>query len=210
MRLVHARLRRAIHRTGLWNDAWGVPINQHDEAGTSLLFSVAVLQGLRKLGVLVDPDEAEAYVQLWRWSGWLMGIDAELLPASEAEGERLGELIAATQGDPDDDSRSLTRALLEAPLRAATNAKERQRARRIVATSTTMCRALLGDVLADRLAVPKTRARHAVPLLRRLVSGAEHARARVPLGNAAAFWAGRRYWDRVVSRGDGSPSPSLR
>ena len=122
VRLVHAHVRRMIGRTGLWDDAWGTPINQHDEAGTSLLFSVAVLGGLRRLGVRIAPEEAERYVQLWRWTGWLMGVDAELLPASEAEGERLGALITATQGDPDDDSRRLTRALLAAPLDAATSA----------------------------------------------------------------------------------------
>jgi hypothetical protein len=205
VRLVHAHVRRMIGRTGLWNDAWGTPINQHDEAGTSLLFSVAVLGGLRRLGVRIAPEEAERYVQLWRWTAWLMGVDAELLPASEAEGERLGALITATQGDPDDDSRRLTRALLEAPLGAATSAGGRHRAHRIMAMSAAICRALLEDDLADRLAVPKTGARHAVPLIRRLVSGAEHARERVPFGNAAAFWAGKRYWERVVERGYSAP-----
>jgi hypothetical protein len=201
VRLIHAQVRRMILATGRWNDAWGAPINQHDEVGTSLLFSVVVLRGLRKLGVRVAPDDAEAYMQLWRWSGWLMGIEPELLPAGEAEALRLGELIAATQGEPDDDSRRLTRALLEAPLTIARGPRELANARRVARFSAAMCRELLGAKMADRLGVPKTSWRHLVPFVRRLVASVELVRERVPFGDVPAAWAGRRYWDRVIEEG---------
>jgi ER-bound oxygenase mpaB/B'/Rubber oxygenase, catalytic domain len=202
VRLIHAQVRRMILRSGRWDPAaWGAPINQHDELGTSLLFSVIVLEGLRQLGVRITGADSEAYVQLWRWSGWLMGIDLDLLPATETEGRRLGAMIAATQGEPDEDSRRLTRALLGSPLREAKSSHERTNARRMTTFSAAMCRSLLGDTTADQLGVSQTSWRYMVPLARRLVSSMELVREKVPFGDVPALWAGTRYWDRVVELG---------
>jgi hypothetical protein len=202
VRLIHAQVRRMILRSGRWNEAaWGAPINQHDELGTSLLFSVVLLEGLRQLGVRLSGADSDAYVQLWRWSGWLMGIDLELLPSTESEGRRLGEVIAATQGEPDEDSRRLTRVLLASPLRDAKTPHQRTNARRMTTFNAAMSRFLLGDAMADRLGVPHTSWRYMVPLARRLVSSMELVREKVPFGDVPALWAGTRYWDRVVELG---------
>jgi hypothetical protein len=201
VRLMHAHVRRMILASGRWNAAWGAPINQHDSAGTALLFSVIVLQGLRQLGMRISPEDSEAYMHLWRWSGWLMGVDPDLLVSTEAEAVRLGEVIAATQGIPDDDSRNLTRALLEAPIREARTTRERSNALRLSRFSAATCRALIGDEMADHLAIPRTSWQYMVPFMRRLVSGVELVRERVPFGDVPAVWAGTRYWDRVVAVG---------
>ena len=202
VRLIHAQVRRMILRTDRWDaSSWGAPINQHDQLGTSLLFSVVVLEGLRQLGARIGPADAEAYVQLWRWSGWLMGIDLDLLPSTEAEARKLGELIAATQGDPDDDSRRLTRALLQAPVRDAKDPRAETNARRLTRFSAAMCRSLLGDAMADHLAVEPTSWRYAVPFARRLVSSMELVRTNLPFGDEYALSAGTRYWERVVDQG---------
>jgi ER-bound oxygenase mpaB/B'/Rubber oxygenase, catalytic domain len=202
VRLIHAQVRRMILRSGRWDAAsWGAPINQHDELGTSLLFSVVLLEGLRQVGVHVTQADSDAYMHLWRWSGWLMGIEPDLLPATESEGRRFGEIIAATQGAPDDDSRRLTRALLGSPVREANSPHERTNARRLERFSVGMCRALLGDETADRLGVSQTSWRYVVPFARRLVSSMELVRESVPFGDVPALWAGTRYWDRVVDLG---------
>jgi hypothetical protein len=202
VRLIHAQVRRMILQSGRWEEAaWGAPINQHDEVGTSLLFSVVVLEGLRQLGVRVTPADAEAYMHLWRWSGWLMGVEPELLPATESEGRTLAEVIASMQGPPDEDSRSLTRAFLEAPLRGAKEGRGRANAERVYRFSAAMCRALVGEETADRLDVPTTRWRLALPIARRLVSGMEIFRENVPYANGPALWAGARYWERAVEAG---------
>jgi hypothetical protein len=201
VRLMHAHVRRMILKTGRWNDDWGAPINQHDMLGTSLLFSVAVLQGLRTLGVRIPAEAADAYMQLWRFSGWLIGMEPELLVATEAEGERVVEVIAATQADPDEDSRSLTRALLDAPVHLSTTPREVERAKRLRQFSSAMCRALIGDARADALGVPGNTWRFSLPIMRRLVSSVELVRERVPFGDVPAVWVGTRYWDRVAALG---------
>jgi hypothetical protein len=202
VRLMHAQVRRMILATGRWDaGAWGLPVNQHDMAGTVLLFSLTVLDGLRKLGVRLGPEDADDYIQLWRWVGLLIGTDPELVPGSERDAWRLADLISATMAPPDADGRALTRALLLSPLGAATNERERRNLEKRVEVSKALCRELVGDAIADDLGVERTSWRLGVPVLKRLVSLAEAVRGSVPGVDRTAIFTGTRYWDRVVEIG---------
>jgi hypothetical protein len=202
VRLIHAQVRRMILKSGKWNaDAWGAPVNQHDMAGTTLLFSVAMIDGLRKLGMRIDADEGERYVHLWRWVGRVIGVDAEILPVSEQDAMRLADLISATMGPPDQDSRDLTRALFDAAWTGARTRKQKRDAARKVLFGTTLCRELVGDELADDLGVQRTTFRYAMPMVKRLVRSVESFTRAVPFAERSAIAAGARYWDRVVEIG---------
>lgn len=202
VRMIHAQVRRMILRSEKWNaGAWGAPINQHDMAGTTLLFSVAMIDGLRKLGVRVDDDEAERYVHLWRWVGRVIGVDAGLLPASEPDAIRLADLIAATMAPPDQDSRDLTKALFDAAWEGAVTPKQKRDAARKVLLGTTLCRELVGPEMADALQVPRSTFRYAMPMVRRLVGGVGRVARAVPFAERGAIAAGAHYWDRVVEIG---------
>lgn len=202
VRLIHAQVRRMILKKGHWNAAaWGAPVNQHDMAGTTLLFSCAMIDGLRKLGMRIDSEEAESYVHLWRWVGRVIGVDDGVLPASEAEGMRLADLIAHTMGEPDQDSRDLTKALFEAAFDGQTTKKQIRDAERKVAFGRTICRELVGDDLADKLGVPPTRWRYAMPIMKRFVAGVERVAQHVPFSHPTAVAVGSFYWDRVVEVG---------
>lgn len=202
VRLIHAQVRRMILRGGGWDAAaWGAPINQHDMAGTTLLFSVSIIDGLRKLGMSVGAEEAESYVHLWRWTGRVMGVHADVLPASEHEAMRLVELIEATTGAPDDDARALTRALFQSGIAAAETPREKKLAARHAAFGMALTRELIGAERADALGVEPTSFRHALPVVKRLVAGVERVRRAVPYAQRSAVASGARYWDEVVSRG---------
>jgi hypothetical protein len=202
VRLIHAKVRRMIAKSGRWNyEAWGDPINQHDLLGTALLFSLVVLEGLRQLGAHIAHREAQAYMHLWRYSAYLMGVDQELMPGTEAEARAIGEILAATVEEPDDDSRRLTHALLHSPMQLAKTADDRKKAARVMRFSAAVCRELIGGELADKMGVPSSPWALAVPLVRRLVSGMESIRESVPFAGGTALWAGQRYWDRFVEEG---------
>ena len=202
VRLIHAQVRRMILRSGKWDDsAWGSPVNQHDMAGTTLLFSIAIMDGLRKLGVRIDSEEGERYIHLWRWVGRVIGVDHALLPVSEQDARRLADLIAATMAPPDQDSRDLTKALFDAAWEGAVTPKQRRDAARRVLFGTTLCRALVGDEMADQLHVPRNTFRYAMPMVRRLVGGVERFTRAVPFAERSAIAAGSHYWDRVVEIG---------
>jgi len=201
VRIMHAQVRRMIELSGKWRPAeWGRPINQHDMAGTTLLFSLAVIDGLRSLGARIDRQEADDYVHLWRVIGRLMGVSAELLPACEADAIALAEVIAATQAPPDDDARALTSALLRVPHEEATTPIERLLARPRAALGGAVTRHLLGAELADELGVPSTPLSAALPLLRGVTRARELVHAIAPGRRERAVDAGLAYWRGVVAR----------
>jgi hypothetical protein len=204
VRLMHAQVRRMILSSGRWRTGeWGMPINQHDLSATSLLFSQSVVVGLRTLGLRVSSDEADSYMHLWRYASWLMGGEIELLPASEVEAMRLVELIEATQGPADEDSRALTRALMEAPLIEVKSDAGRRWAERRAAFGYAMARELVGEKIAQQLALPVTAWRFTIPPIRALVSAMEVVRELSPAAHRTAIDVGSRYWQRVVEVGLG-------
>ncbi|EIF01102.1 oxygenase MpaB family protein [Saccharomonospora glauca] len=113
VRLVHAYVRAAMNRREDWDySSWDRPINQVQTAGTLLLFSLVYVVGMQALGVRYSESERADIIHLWRYVGWLMGVDDELLPATEDDAWRLWWLLMVTEFGPDEDSRRLAAALL--------------------------------------------------------------------------------------------------
>lgn len=197
VRLMHARVRRLILRSGQWrSDLWGHPINQHDMVATNQLFSTVLLEGLAKLGFLIEDDEAERYMMLWRYIGEVSGVEPELLPTTWRQGRRLSELILMTQERPDADSRDLVQALL----RVGPGERGELEARQVPLVRG-LCRGLIGDALADQLGLPDDLWKLGVPALRSVITRAERLRRRVAGRYPRAVRAGRRHWARTVELG---------
>lgn len=202
VRLIHAQVRSMLRASDKWDaDAWGTPLNQHDLGGTTLLFSASILDGLRTLGMSIDTEEAESYIHLWRWTGRTIGVHPDILPASEPEAMRLAELISATVGEPDDDSRALTRALFESGYEGCDTPAKLREAKRNANIGKIICRELIGDELADKLAVERQPMRIALPMMKGMVAAASRITRAVPFGERGAVAVGTRYWDRVVEIG---------
>ena len=203
VRIMHATVRRLIHESGRFDTAaWGQPINQHDMVATTLLFSQAFLEGVRAFGFTITPDEADDFLHLWRYNGWVIGVEPELLPTNEAQANRLADLIDLTQGKPDDDARALVRAFVESPLQTAGREAQAQlMAKRQVTLGYGFTRSLLGDTMADDLALPRNAARFIVPSVHKVLSRMEHVGRRVPGYDARLIRSGRQYWDRTIELG---------
>ncbi len=202
VRLMHAQVRRLVERSGRWQrDTWGAPINQFDMLATVLLFSVALVEGLRDLGYRIANEEAEDVVHLWRHVGLIMGVNPELLPESFADASARAALIRSAEGPPDDDSRALTAALFDARQGVLVGAgSSPQAAGRHKAAMQAACRRLIGDPLADALALPRSRFDRVVRLARPLLTAASILN-RAPLVRDLAAKAGDRYWDAAVAEG---------
>jgi hypothetical protein len=199
VRLMHAAVRRWLAGSDVWRAAdWGSPINQVDMAGTVLLFSLMVLDGLDKLGYRSAPGEREDLLHLWRYGAYLLGVDAELHCTTEAEARRLWDLLTSTQGYPDDDSVALARALLEGPVRAARSPEAETRARRVRRVGYAISRHLLGDDYAERLRYQRSPLAFAVKAFRSVNSRASGLLRLLPNAPFATASAGVRYWDFVV------------
>ncbi|MFP2906394.1 oxygenase MpaB family protein [Pyxidicoccus sp. 3LFB2] len=202
VRLMHAQVRHLLSRDPRWKtEEWGTPINQVDMAGTVLLFSLVLAQGLQQLGVALSREEREDLLHLWRYVGRVLGTEEELLPTGEREAEVLWELITTTQAPPDDDSRVLTRALMESPLRDAHTRAERLATERFISITYALGRYLIGDTYADALGFPRSRWRFALPALRALIISGDRVLHGLPGAEGLTLAAGMAYWQRTIQVG---------
>lgn len=114
IRLIHAMVRHHLVTDGGWNEAeWGVPINQTYSAltiGGGFLALPMLVAG--DLGIQYSAAEREAIAHLWRWIGWVIGVDNAILPKNFAAAQQLFEIGTQFELEPDESSKTLTRALL--------------------------------------------------------------------------------------------------
>ncbi|MBX2811867.1 MAG: DUF2236 domain-containing protein [Myxococcales bacterium] len=202
VRLIHAQVRALIKQHYPWpTQRWGAPINQHDMMATVLLFAHAWLDGVEALGIHISSEEAENYVHLWRYVGHVLGVEHDLLPATRSEGDRLLQLIMITEGDPDNDARSLVRAFLEHPLALAqSNAEHRMITLRMQAYKG-IVRGLLGEKLADQLGIPNDMWKYSFHTVRKITRNTERLRRHLPGGERLAVQAGQQHWQHIVEFG---------
>ena len=114
VRLMHAAIRRLVSTSDAFDPEWGVPVNQEDLAGTSLSFSIVVLDSIAKLGTTISDEDADAYLHCWNCVGHVLGIDRRLICDSIAEGEALRDRIIERNWDPCPEGRDMTKALIDA------------------------------------------------------------------------------------------------
>lgn len=198
VRLIHAQVRRLLLASGKWrSDEWGAPINQCHMAGTNLMFSAGALDGLTRIGYRFERAEREALIHLWRYAGYLLGVEPELLIADEFEGHRLLDLMFAFEPEPDDDSRALVDALMQTSFDYVRGF----RAGRYC--SVNICygisRTLIGEEHAFALRYPKTLWRWLVPMVRPAAWLVETARIYSTRVQALARVAGPKAFRHLLS-----------
>jgi hypothetical protein len=205
VRLMHAQVRAMLRKADYWRmEAWGEPVNQHDMAATILLFSLIFLEGIRKLGIDTSREESESFMHLWRYAGHVMGVESEILPTSEFDGWSLGEIIRATQDEPDADSRALTAALFDAGLRNAKTEKEKRLAEFRRKMGHGMCRHLIGPEMAEKLGVPRSPLEGAFYVFRSTTQVSEAMRRHSSQFHQNMVESGARYWEKIVKDGLGA------
>jgi hypothetical protein len=113
VRLMHALVNESF--TPKWDvERWGMPINQSDQAATLGLFNGVVLIGTRGLGARIRKSDARAYMHLWRYIGWLMGVDEQWLMHTEREQHRLNYHVLLAQDDITEAGGLLANAIVDA------------------------------------------------------------------------------------------------
>ena len=193
VRLMHALVRHRLAHNPKWkNEEWGTPINQADMLGTNLLFSVASILGLRSLGFIYNKKESHSSIVFWRYVGYLMGVEADLLPKTLKEGMRTAYYIGASQGKADNDSRDLAEALMEIPY------KDKQGSKRWLGKlemhfRSGLSRLFMGDASANDLRLPNTPLKFTLLFTTPFIITGEMVRILLPGGNIIAERIGRQF-----------------
>jgi hypothetical protein len=110
-RLIHALSRYHLQQSN-WNMEWGLPINQEDMAGTNLAFSYIILLGMQQAGFSISHKEKEDFLFVWRYIGYQLNIEEELLPESFAEATLFTQIIKDRNFKKTEEGISLTTELL--------------------------------------------------------------------------------------------------
>lgn len=115
---VHVRLMHALVNSAFepdWDvERWGLPINQTDQAATLGLFDGVPILGCRALGVPIPRRDSRALLHLWKYVGWLMGVDDDFLTDHERERHRINYHLLLAQDDISEAGPQLARAILAA------------------------------------------------------------------------------------------------
>ncbi|MCR9251352.1 MAG: DUF2236 domain-containing protein [bacterium] len=111
VRLIHSMIRYYIKK-GDWDQSYGYPVNQMDVAGTNMAFSLITIRGMRNLGITVSDEEADAYLHLWNYISYLMGLDGLLIPHTLKEAHWLTKKIYEHEVRTSKEGRSLTAAMI--------------------------------------------------------------------------------------------------
>jgi hypothetical protein len=149
VRLMHAAVRWLIEHDPRadWDGAeLGRPVNQEDLLMTILTFTEVVFEGFDRTGVDYTPTDADDYLHLWSYVGYLLGVEPRFLPLDRASAETLMEHVCSVHFGSSQAGRELTGALLDQaqdllprPLRGLPG---------------TAVRWYVGDTTADLIGVP--------------------------------------------------------
>jgi hypothetical protein len=113
VRLMHAAI-RYYTKLRPWDvDRHGEPINQEDLALGHLIFSSVIISGLRTFGIDVSTLQEGYYLYLWRTVAHILGIQPELVPQNQTDGEYLLKRIMDRQAAPSQEGTELTYACIE-------------------------------------------------------------------------------------------------
>ncbi|MDE2813583.1 MAG: oxygenase MpaB family protein [Gemmatimonadota bacterium] len=166
LRLVHARVRQHLLVSEDWDqEAHGMPLSAAHIALASCNFSGMMLWAAGRIGARLNDEERDSFMQIWRYTAWLMGAPDALLFRNEDEAReifRVGYLCEPPFGV---EAIAMANSVINsAPLVIGIEDKDERKA--LLSYGYRLSRALLGDELADQLMFPKSRTTGALVYLR--------------------------------------------
>ncbi|WP_105969092.1 oxygenase MpaB family protein [Streptomyces geranii] len=167
VRLRHARMRARALRA--WDAGVpGLPVGRLDLARTWLGFTLVAFQALSAVGIDTTADEERSLYGYWSHVAHLLGLDERLWSdvTDHAGARRLRDRLDTLSPAPDDSSRELTAAVVEAQARAMAAAPGAVLAEEQLRVLTHgVLRRTFGDSTADRLGIPLPAATDLMPLV---------------------------------------------
>lgn len=117
VRLMHAGMRGflLLDNKEKWDDKeLGKPINQEDMVLTLQLFSLAIIDGLKKMGIFLTAEEQEAFFFKWKMAGRILGIHPSLEPDNVEDAWALqNKILSRLVKEKNPDGPELTRQLID-------------------------------------------------------------------------------------------------
>jgi len=118
VRMIHAQVRYLLKSSEDWDTgAWGVPLSAAHVGFAITAFSARLLKHMKNLGAEYNSEERKSFMEVWRYSGYLMGIPETILFRDEQDALRLFEIGLMCEPPPEVESVVMANSLIHsAPL----------------------------------------------------------------------------------------------
>ena len=166
IRLVHARVRQQLLVSEDWDQkAHGMPLSAAHIALASCNFSGMMLWAAGRIGARLNDEERASFMQIWRYTAWLMGVPDALIFRDEAGAREIFRVGYMCEPPFGVEAIAMANSVINsAPLVIGIEDKDERKA--LLSYGYRLSRALLGDELADQLMFPKSRTTGALVYLR--------------------------------------------
>ncbi len=156
IRIIHARIRHLLATSGEWDaEELGLPLSSAHIGLAITVFSARLLHHIMRLGASFNDEERQSFMAVWRYSGWLMGIPESMLFRDEADALEIFKIGLLCEPPVSLESIVMASALINsAPLFIGHT--ERDQRVKTAQYAFRICRALIGNQLADELKLPRS------------------------------------------------------
>ena len=151
IRLIHSKVRSLLTKSDEWNiDEFGTPISSANLGFAIASFSAQCIYHISRLGASFNDKERENYMDVWRYSGYLMGIPESILFTDENDAQRLRKVSLVCEPPPSLECIVMASALINsAPIVAGISKPDERK--QLTNYVRDISRALIGNELADKL-----------------------------------------------------------
>ena len=155
IRFIHARIRNLLDKSDDWNpEAWGAPLSAAHLGFAISVFSKRLLEFSALVGAKLNKEEKESVLDVWRYTGYLMGIPETILYTNGAEAEEVYRIGYLCEPPPDKDSITVANMLIQSIPKVA-DITDPVEEKKLTKLAYRLSRALIGNKLADRFEFPK-------------------------------------------------------
>ncbi len=151
IRLVHAKIRWLLSQSPEWDsEELGIPLSSAHIGFAVASFSSRLLYHIQKLGASITEEERASYMDVWRYSGYLMGVPESILYTTEKDALELNRISRICEPPPSMESIILASALINsAPLLAGITHRDGRK--ELAGYISRLSRAMIGNQLANAL-----------------------------------------------------------
>ena len=154
IRFVHARIRNLLDKSDDWNpEAWGAPVSAAHLGFAISVFSKRLLEFSALVGANLNTEEKESVLDVWRYTGYLMGIPETILYTNGADAEQVYRIGYLCEPPPDKDSITVANMLIQSIPKVA-DISDPVEEEKLTKLAYRLSRALIGNKLADRFEFP--------------------------------------------------------
>ena len=155
IRFVHARIRSMLAKSGDWNhEVWGTPVSAAHLGFAISVFSKRLLEYSLSVGASFNEEEKKSVLDVWRYTGYLMGIPETILYADAKDAEEVYKISYMCEPPPDADSIAVANMLIQA-IPAVADVTDPVEKEKLTGLAYRLSRALIGKRLADQFQFPK-------------------------------------------------------